>query len=226
MVNQQQTPPNGYNGLPHQSHKSQILAIVMSILFVLTLGFGVWAFAGMVENQSDLDAKIEAATDVAVQKAEQDKEAEFTEREKNPFKTYKGSATYGSLEFDYPKSWSIYVETSDKSTILDFYAQPEFIPGFEDTKFAFRAQIVDTSYEQELSNYDKAAERGEVKVRAFRPERVPEQLGVIIDGEIERDGQGRMILLPQRDKTIKLFTESQDYLNDFSKIIDSVVYIP
>ena len=225
MVNQQ-TPPNGYNGLPHQSHKGQIIAIIMTILFILSLGFGIWAFAGMVENQSDLDAKIETASEVAVQKAEADKEAEFTEREKSPFKTYKGSATYGSLNFDYPKSWSIFIETSDSGTILDFYAQPNFIPGFKDTRFAFRAQILDSPYEDELADYDRKAEQGDVKVRAFRPEKVPEQLGAIIEGEIDRDVQGRVVLLPQRDKTIKLFTESEDYLSDYAKIIQSVTYIP
>lgn len=225
MVNQQ-IPPNGYNGLPHQSHKSQVVAIVMSVLFVLTLGFAIWAFAGMLENQSNLDAKIETATEVAVQEAETAKEAEFTEREKSPFKTYKGSATYGSLTFDYPKSWSVFIETSDTNTILDFYAHPEFIPGFDDTRFAFRAQIIDSPYEDELADYDRAAERGEVKVRAFRPEKVPEQLGAIIEGEIDRDIQGRVVLLPQRDKTIRLVTETEDYLNDYTKIVNSMTYIP
>src|SRR6056297_3215821 len=210
MVNQQMPPD--YSGLPKgKSHISQIVAIVMSILFISTLAFAIWAFTGMVENQSDLDAKIETATQVAVQEVESEKEAEFTERQKNPFKTYKGAATYGSLQFDYPKSWSVYVETSDTNTILDFYAQPEFIPGFDDTRFALRAQIIDSPYEDELADFDRKAEQGDVRVRAFRPEKVPDQLGAIVVGEIENDIQGRVVLLPQRDKTIRIFTESQDY---------------
>ena len=223
MVNQQ--PP--HMALP-PNHKriSLFVAIIMSVLFVGTLIFAIWAFMGMVENQSDLDAKIEAASKVAVEQAQEEKEIEFTEREKDPFKTYQGATTYGSLTFSYPKSWSIYVETSDRSTLLDFYAQPDLIPGFDDTRFAFRAQIIDRPYENELAAYDRSAERGDVQVQAFRLEKLPEQLGAIITGEIRRNVQGTLVLLPQRDKTIKLFTESEDHGNDFSRILQSTSYIP
>ena len=211
-----------------KKHKtaSFFVAIIMSVLLVFALGFGVWAFVGMLENQTNLDEKIDAASQVAVQIAEADKEVEFTEREKNPFKTYQGSATYGSLEFDYPKNWSVFAETSDSGTLLDFYAQPEIIPGFTDTNFAFRAQIVDKEYESELQSFDSKAKRGTVKVSAFRLENVPDQLGAVVTGEIDGRQQGTLILLPQRDKTIKLFTETEDYLADFAKIVESTTYSP
>jgi hypothetical protein len=55
---------------------------------------------------------------------------------------------------------------------------------------------------------------------------VPDQLGVVITGEIDGTQQGTLILLPQRDKTIKLFTETEDYLADFTKIVQSATYNP
>jgi len=234
MVQPQNQSSGQMNGSPMnmpqlpKNHKpaSFFAAIVMSVLLVFALGFGVWAFVGMIENQTNLDEKIDAASQVAVQLAEADKEVEFTEREKNPFKTYQGSATYGSLKFDYPKNWSIFAETSDSGTLLDFYAQPELIPGFKDTNFAFRAQIIDKEYESELKSFDSKAKNGRVKVSALRLEKVPDQLGVVITGEIDGTQQGTLILLPQRDKTIKLFTETEDYLADFTKIVQSATYNP
>jgi hypothetical protein len=226
MVSQQY--PTNMAPLPggHTSHTAQIIAVVMTLLFISAAAFGIWAFIGMVDNQTDLDAKIATASEVAVQKAETDKEAEFAEREKNPFKTYTGSATYGSLSFDYPKNWSAIAEESNSATVLDLYAHPGVIPGLDDTRFAFRAQIVDKEYATELKSFDSKAERGTVKVRAFKLDKVPDQLGVLIEGEIDTGVQGTLILLPQRDKTIRLYSEAEEYKNDFAKIIDSVTFEP
>jgi hypothetical protein len=226
MANSDQPMYNQLPGLPKQSHTAQIVAVIMSVLFTGALAFGVWAFAGMVDNQTNLDEKIAAASTVAVQKAESEKEVEFAAREKNPYKTYTGSATYGSLTFDYPKNWSVFAENSTSATILDFYAHPELIPGFKDTNFAFRAQIIDKEYADELKSFDAKAKSGKVTVTAFRPDTAPEQLGAIIVGEIDSGKQGTLVLLPQRDKTFRLFTESQDYLNDYANIIKSVTFVP
>lgn len=198
----------------------------MSVLFIAATAFGVWAFMGMVDNRTDLDAKIATASEVAVKKAEEAKEVEFAEREKNPFTNFTGLATYGSLSFDYPKNWSVLIEESSSSTLLDFYGHPKLIPGIKDTRFAFRAQIVDREYASELKTFDTKADRGTVKVRAFKPQNVAGQLGAIIEGEISTGVQGTLILIPQRDKTFKLYTEAEEYKNDYTKVIESLTFIP
>lgn len=210
-----------------QSHTSFIVALLLAISLVLSLAFGVWAFIGMQENKSNLDEKIATAEKVAVKNAENAKEIEFGERDKNPFKNFTGSATFGSLSYDYPKTWSVYLEEKDSGTVLDFYGHPNAVKGVDKTNsFALRAQIISTSYDKEAEKVQKLVESEKVTATAFIPKNVPTGLGLRVVGEIVPDKQGVMILLPQRDKTIKIWTESPDYITDFDKVIETLNYVP
>ncbi len=219
--------PQGVVLPTHQSRGPLIVAILMTVAFIAAASFGVWAFIGMQDNQSNLDTKIEAASEVAVQKSESAKEVEFAEREKEPFKTYSGTATFGSLSFSYPKTWSIYLEEKTSGTILDFFGHPNVIAGFaKENNFALRAQILAASYDSEVEKIQKLAEKGKVTITAFRLVNVPDALGIRAVGEIATDKQGVMILLPQRDKTFKFWTESAEFAPDFEKVAASINFIP
>lgn len=212
---------------PKQTHPALIFAVFMTIAFVGALGFGIWAFAGMQDNKTNLDAKVEAASEVAVAKAESAKEAEFAERDKDPYRGYTGPSTYGSLTYGFPKTWSVYLEEKESGTILDFYGHPLLIRGLgKENSFAFRAQILDSPYDKEVEKFQKQAEKGEVAVSAFRLTQVPSVLGVRVTGEVVNEKQGVMVLLPIRDKTIKLWTESNDFAADFDRIIESTTFNP
>ncbi len=205
-----------------------IIAGLMAMCFVAALGFGIWAYLGMEQNQVEIDEQVTAATALAVEAAKSEKEAEFADREKDPFKNYTGSATYGYLSFDYPKSWSAYLVETTSGTILDFYAHPGVVAGITDTNnlYAYRAQILSTSYEIEAERLEQLAKTGKVTVRTYRPDSVPEALGIYATGEINGTKQGVMVVLPQRDKTIKFWTESPDFAGDFEKIIATLSFIP
>lgn len=221
------TQPITASSLPRQSHTSLIVALLMSILFVVALGFGIWAFIGMQANKTNLDAKIEAASEVAVKEAENSKELEFAERDKNPFKSYAGSATYGALNFSFPRTWSVYTEEKSSGTLLDFFAQPIVVNGTgNENSFALRVQIVDAQYDKVIAGFQKSATDGKVAVSAFRPEKVTSVVGSRISGEIVKGKVGSMVLLPQRDKTFLLWTESPDNLADFEKVIQSITFVP
>ncbi len=214
-------------GAEEQGAAAVVLLIFMTLGFFLASAFGVWAFIGMQANKTDLDQKIKTASAVAVQQAESAKEAEFTEREKSPFRSYSGSSTYGSLTYKFPKSWNVYAEEGKSSTLLDFYAHPGVIPGLgKEVNFAFRTQIVDAQYEKEADRFASSVKSGKVTVEPFRPELVSTELGVIVKGEIFSGKKGAMILLPQRDKTFKLWTESEDYVADFTEIIKTISFVP
>ena len=218
---------NAQYPLPKQSHASLIITIILVIALISSLAFGVWAFMGMQANKSDLDEKIEVASSVAVKKAEESKELEFTEREKDPYKNYTGSATFGSVSFSYPKSWSIFLEEKDSGTVLDYYGHPNIVSGLDKANsYAFRTQILSSSYEKEAEKVQKLVESEKVTATAFIPKNVPTGLGLRVVGEIVPDKQGVMILLPQRDKTIRIWTESPDYITDFDKVIETLNYVP
>lgn len=210
-----------------QGSASGLFLVIMTLGFVFATAFGIWAFVGMQENKTNLDKKIAAATEVAVQKAESDKDAEFAELEKNPFRKYTGSQTYGTLTFEFPKSWNAYVEEKSRDVLLNFYAHPGVIPGLGDNvNFAFRTQIIDTPYQKKLDEFEKSQKNGDVTIEPYRLPKVDGVLGVMIKGKVSKDKQGQMVLVPQRDKTFMFWTESPEYAADFGKILETLTFIP
>src|SRR3990172_3609611 len=108
---------------------ASVLVIVLLLVgLVAAAGFGWWAFGQRPDYKNNFDKK--AAEEVAKAKAEQKTqlEKEFAEREKSPYKTFKGSATYGSVTFNYPKTWSGYVEEDNTSSPINGYFFPGIVP--------------------------------------------------------------------------------------------------
>lgn len=210
-----------------QGLASGLFLVVMTLGFILSTAFAIWAFIGMQENQADLDKKIANATSVAVQQAETAKEAEFVERENKPFRSYSGTPTYGSLTFSFPKTWNVYAVNKDSGTLLDFYANPNLIPGLgRNVNFAFRVQILDTPYETEAGKLDGSVKSGKITADPYRAPLVQSELGIYLRGEIVSGKQGVMVLLPQRDKTFKLWTETEEYIDEFDEIMETLTFIP
>lgn len=210
-----------------QGSASGVFLVLTTLGFILATAFGIWAFVGMQENKTNLDKKIAAASEVAVQKAESEKDAEFAELEKNPFRKYTGSQTYGTLSFDFPKSWNAFVEEKERDVLLNFYAHPGVIPGLGDNvNFAFRGQIVNTPYQKKLAEYEKLQKNADVTIEPYRLPLVDEVLGVIIKGKIAKDKQGQLVLVPQRDKSFIFWTESPEYVTDFGKILETLTFVP
>lgn len=207
---------------------SVVLAAVFGLFFVASSIFAFWAFAERQDYKDNVDKKIADASAVAVQKAETAKDAEFIETEKSPVRTYKGPATYGSLSFEYPKTWSVYAEEATSGNVLNLYAFPGVIPGISgDQTYALRVEITSQSYDGEVQAYDGDLEGGTLTASAFRPEKLQNVLGLRLDGEIESEVQGTMILLPLRDRTIKVYTQIPEFVGDLEKIIlPSLSFIP
>lgn len=207
---------------------SVILAGVFGLLFLITAFFGIWAFAGRQDYKNNVDEKIEKASAIAVEQAKTAKDAEFVEKEKLPNRTYTGSETYGSLTFSYPKTWSVYSEEGGSGKVLSMYAFPSVVPGMNsEQNYALRVEISTKSYDSELKSIQQVVERGDAKSTAFRLDKVPSVLGVRVDGEIINNKQGSMVILPLRDKTIKIYTELPQFTNDFNNtILPSVSFVP
>jgi hypothetical protein len=207
---------------------SVILAVVFGLFFVFALIFGGWAFASRQDYKNNVDQKITDANAVAVQEAETAKDAEFVEKEKSPVRTYTGPVTYGAVSFEYPKTWSLYEVKATSGTVLDLFAFPLVVPGVSnDQTYALRTEIVSQTYDTVVKQYDKDVKSGAVTSTAYRPAKVPDVLGVRIDGTIEREVQGAMVILPLRDRTIKIYTEIPQFVGDFNNIVlPSLSFVP
>lgn len=218
---QQNFQPQSASQMKKSGGKWLMPFIVVTVLLVGTLGFAAWAYMERAMYKDDTDALITEAVAIAVQKAETAKDSEFIEKEKNPLKTYAGPATFGSVTFSYPKTWSGYVDESNKgSTPLEGYFHPNVVPGLDSGQaFALRIAVVDKPYADELKRFDSDVRAGRVNVSPYRAPKVQDVLGSRITGEIERNKKSTLVMLPLRDKTVKIWTEADNFVKDFDQIV-------
>lgn len=215
---QMQPPMMSYNQQKSMTPKKFALIVLLSMAFISLLGFAVWAFLERSDFKDNFDAKVEVAVNEAVSEAEARKDAEFAEEAKQPLKEYKGPDAFGGIRVKYPKTWSAYVnESGQGSTPVEAYFHPDFVPELRSgTAYALHLEVLEKDYDQVLGEYSRSSESGEVTVTPLEYEG---SLAAKIDGQIERDKKGSVVLYELRDKTIKLTSESEAYLNDFNNII-------
>jgi len=203
-----------------------LLLIPLVLLVVAVLGIGAFAASSYSQAQdykNNVDQKVAVAVEESNAKVSEQKEKDFAEKEKYPYDTYVGPESAGSLTIKYPKTWSAYVveprSTSGKP--VDGYFNPSFVPATNDSNnsFALRVQVVQQSYDSIMKGFVSSQKGGKVTILPYQSPNVPSLVGSRIDGEIESKKQGVMVLLPFRDKTLQLWTESTDFKSDFDNII-------
>ncbi len=203
--------------------------ILTTLLFIGASSFAVWAYMGRQDYKDNVDQKISVAVKEANEELEAKKEAEFIEREKKPLRTYNGPAAYGSLTVKYPKTWSVYAdETGSGGTAVSGYMQPKFVPGIKSgNNYALRFEVVERDYASEVKKLADGVKKGTVRAKPYRSKSDPSSIGMRYEGEIAKDKQGVLILLPLRDKTIRLWTEANQFVGDYNTIIlPNFSYIP
>jgi hypothetical protein len=207
------------------------LILLVVVLIAVVIGAGGFAASQYQQNQ-DYKTKFDQKVKEEVAKAEAAQQTklnqEFAEREKSPNKTFKGPATYGSIQFKYPKTWSAYVEQSNQATPINGYFFPDVVPSTQrnsqtPTAFALRLELVDTDYDQIIKQMNAQISQGKLKAAAYVPPKMKGkadvQTGVRFDGQIEQNLTGSMVVIKVRDKTLKIYTESTDYMSDFNDIV-------
>lgn len=212
-------------------HASVLVAALMSVLFVFALTFAFIMLMAKQDLSTNMDKKVATQVAAETKVIEAQKEAELAEKEKSPTKVYNGPSTLASVTFNYPKTYSAYVSestTSTSGTPVAGYFYPNIVPKDDKSvSYALRLEIVSTAYDALVKTFDASLKAGKVTVKAFRATAVPDTLGVRIDGEIATGKQGSLILLPARDKTIKLWTEGKDYIADFNTyVVPSLSFVP
>jgi hypothetical protein len=233
-MNPQQTPPMA---LPRPSKKPLIAAVVLGVLLVLALAFGAWAFTGRQDYKNKAAQKIAAAVEAAKKDQAAQLQAQFNEQSKSPYKTFAGPATFGSVSFKYPKTWSAYIDQTNSSEPINGYFYPNQVPGTSsNTAFALRVELVGDDYADIVEQLQSSVQDGSLKASAYTPPRMKgvanAQVGTRFVGELGEDSNGSpingaMVVLKVRDKTLQVYTQSQSYVDDFNKIIlANLKYVP
>ena len=225
MVQQVQLAPEDKKDIT--SLIKTIVIIVVSLIAVTFIGVFIWMFIQYSDVQNDIDEKIDAAVAKARDEQITKDEAEFAEREKYPYKVFTGPADYGSLSFQYPKTWSVYVADSATSG-GDFkaYFNPIQVDTVaKDTVNALRVSIRNKAFDEVAEEYQKAMNKKDsnltmesVTVNGITANRYT---GTIPDTE---NLSGFIIIFKIRDKTAVVQTDSALFKDDYDKLIQTITF--
>jgi hypothetical protein len=211
-------------GKSDQSGAVGVIIVIFLLVLMLfaSLGFGFWALNGRQYYKNQAAQIVVAAQAKTKVQTQADDAQIFAEQAKQPLRIYTGPQSYGSISVSFPKTWSGYVDDSSQGqAVVDGYFQPGTIPsivGSVQNTFALRVQLLAQSYDQILQPYttNTASKLTET------PYSLPKEPGVVgtrLSGQIADKKVGDMIIIPIRDKTLKVWTESTQYESDFNTYI-------
>jgi hypothetical protein len=211
-----------------------IVTIVLVLLLLAALAFGVWAFMSREDYKNNSDQKAAVAVEQALVDQKAVLDAEYAEKEKQPNDTYIGKPEAGSVQVMYPKTWSAHIiEQSAGQQPINGYFHPGFVPNTntQDTAFALRLEVTSSSYAETVKQYESQVKAGTVVVTPYRLAKVPDTLGVMVTGTIVNGREkiiGTMVIMPIRDKTLKIWTESNSvFAKDFNDtVLPNLSFVP
>lgn len=194
------------------------LLIVNAVLTLLVMVFGsvmIWALVNYNEQKSNVEAKIDKEVAIAKKEQSDEDEKKFAEREKEPYREFVGPDDLGRVTFSYPKTWSAYVDKEGQT--YEAYLHPGVVPPVNSNRqFAVRVSIAGRSYDQSLREYEGLVKKGDLK---SSPITVNGFTGNRLDGKFSKDVEGSMVVFKVRDKTLRVYTESPTFRDDFNDII-------
>ncbi len=172
----------------NQNGRVSVLLLPLAFFVLLTIAgavFGVWSYGEMVDYRDNVDQKSATAVKAAESSLRKKLEAEFTEKEKQPLKTYTGPVSFGAIKVSYPKNWSSYVDLTNSSRPVNAYFHPDFVPSTgSKVKYALRIELVNTEYSRVAKEYNDKVTRGELKAVTFENSG---ESGIRYDGKLENE---------------------------------------
>ena len=203
--------------------------VVLGVVCVAFAALSAWAIGERSTYKNKSDELVAAAVEenAAVLNAKMEKE--FVEREKSPLETFVGPEEYGSIRAVHPKTWSIYTVLGDSAQPLDVYMDEGFVQSVnsQTATYALRVQVTNQSYASVLQQYSGAVTAGETRLSPYKLPKNEKIIGSRIEGKLDDQKKGVMVLLPLRDKTIKLWTDSDKAKTDFDNIVmKNLTFVP
>ncbi|HVS58263.1 MAG TPA: hypothetical protein VHD60_00800 [Candidatus Saccharimonadales bacterium] len=193
--------------------------ILVTLLFLGAGAFAVWAFNGRQHYKNDTDQIVSAQVAAAKSQQSAADQKQFAEQAKQPYKTYKGPSSLGSIAVMYPKTWNGLVtfnSAASNQVLLDGYFYPDVAPSL----YAVRINVLQQSYTDVVNQITSNGTSQNVTAKPYAFPKVPGVVGVKLTGTIENNNTtGTMIVVPLRTTTLEVWTEGSKYLGDFNNII-------
>lgn len=210
-----------------------IIAIVALVILVILFGsFGIWAYINYMDQKQNVDTKVSEATAAAVLKNTTDLNAKFELAQQQPLRQFAGPSDYGSLKFDYPRTWSAYQATDVSQgggVTYAAYLNPVVVPPLtsqintakDAAKFALRVTIEQKTYDQSLASYDALIKKGSLKSSVYSD---GTRTGTMITGNFSENIYGTAVVLKMRDRTLTLRTDGDVFKDEFTALLKTVKF--
>jgi hypothetical protein len=208
-----------YNEQSGEMNTLTIPFIVTVILVIGLGGFSIWSYLNYTDAKSDLDGKISLAVKAAKKDQSTADDKVFAEQVKLPYLTYNGPSDLGSVNFKYPKTWSVYVEKDGtKGSLLSLEMNPTAVNGFDlAAPPALKVSVEDAKYENVVLSYQTKVKSGEL---VASPITISGVAGTRFDGLFDKaKPRGSLVVLKIRDKSLQVALGSPDYLQDYNEAV-------
>lgn len=201
-----------------------IILAVVSVVAVVFIGLFIWKYIEWDSVKTDVDGQINRAVALAVSENTTKLEDEFVEREKYPYKSFMGPVDYGSISFEYPKTWNVYI-ARDASNGGDFeaYLNPgEVQPVSSTTVNALRVTIRDAAFDNVVRTYDGLVRSGRLSVVTRN---VGSTIANVYTGELPNNIRGILTAFKLRDKTVLIQTDAEIFSTEYYKLLDTITFV-
>jgi hypothetical protein len=211
--------------------KGIVITVLAAGVLVLAV-FSIWAYGRMTDYKNNSDQKAAAAVTAATAEQKITLDAQFAEQSKSPLKTYTSPAEYGSVVITYPKTWSAYVDPDPSgNAVVDGYFYPDYLPSVASDAaitYSLRVQINEDTYQEAVDDYQTSITQGKLTATPFAPTAIEgASAGLRLSGQLTKDKRGAMIIIPLRDKVLKIWTESEAGIADFDNyVIPNLTFSP
>lgn len=215
-----------FNGESRESGAiNGLLFATIGLIFstLVLAGLSIWLYINYNEQKTDVDSKVDSAVATAVKKQADTDENNFFEREKEPNRQFVGPDDFGRVTFDYPKTWSVYVDKDgSRGSSYQAYLNPVTVPQVGDSQqFALRVTIESKDFGNVLSSYKELVNKGDLKSTSVT---IGSASGNRLEGNFSKDIRGIAVIFKLRDKTVTIRTDAYTFQNDFDKLVQTIKF--
>lgn len=220
MTNMNTVRPKEFGGI-----SGPLLAVILLSVTVIGLaGASIWLYTQYSDYKTNVDSKVAAAeAEARREQAEIDLE-KFTKKENALTLEFVGPDDYGRATFNYPKTWSSYVnENGSTGKNYEAYFHPLSVPPVDvkDSRFAMRVVIENKAYDQVVKQYAAKVKKGDLKSGTISANGVS---GARYDGLFSKDVRGAVAVFKLRDKTLSIFTDANTFKPYFEEVIKTLEF--
>ncbi len=205
--------------------KQVIVIVCLSVFGVVVLGLGIWSFVNYINEKTNVNGKIDQAVATAKKDQADSDAAKFLAQEKQPNREFVGPDDYGRLTFNYPKTWSVYInkDITTQGGPYEAYLNPVSVPAVSPTQqYALRVTIDQLDYNQAIASYSSLVKNGSLQSSSVVAANGVD--GTRFDGNFTKDIRGSAVVFKIRDKTLTLRTDANTFLPDFNALVATVKF--